>query len=129
MTLQFTAIYAIIIVLLAMVLGARVSILRAKTKISILHGDNMQLAERMRMHANLTESAPLALILMGLVEMNGASPAWLHAIGICLVAGRVIHPFGIVHDNPAALARGIGSGLTSLSMLVAMAFLLWALLG
>ena len=62
--LAISGIYVVIIALLAMILGAMVSIHRAKANISILHGDDMQLAEKMRRHGNLAETAPFALLLL-----------------------------------------------------------------
>ncbi|MEM7302025.1 MAG: MAPEG family protein [Pseudomonadota bacterium] len=129
MTLQITALYAILLALLAMWLGARVSILRAKNGISILDGGDKQLAERMRQHGNFIENVPLALILMGLAEMNGAGSTLLHVIGVLLLASRVLHPFGINFDKPNEVLRGVGSTGTSLSMLIAMGYLGWSMFG
>ena len=125
MTLQFTGLYASALALWAIWLAASVSIYRAKTGISILHGDDMALAERVRRHGNFTEVVPLALILMGIVEMNEASPIWMHAIGASLLISRVLHPFGIKHDNPVEALRGIGTGGTTLSMLISVIFIVW----
>ncbi len=129
MTLAITAIYTCALAVLAIWLSARVSILRAKTGVAIMHGDNDQLAERIRQHANLTEYVPLALILMGIVEMNGASSIWLHAIGAMLLIGRLVHPFGIKYDNTREPARAIGSSLTTISTLTAVVYLVWSYLG
>ena len=129
MTLALTGLYTTALALWAMWLGAVVSIHRAKSGISILHGDDMALAEKIRKHGNFTEVVPLALILMAIVEMNGASSAWLHAIGGILLISRILHPYGIKHDNPQEVLRGIGSGGTSLSMLISMVFIVWTYFG
>lgn len=125
MTLAITGIYTSILAILTIWLGARVSIHRAKTGISIMHGDDMTLAEKIRQHGNLTEAVPIALILMGIVELNGASPVWLHTIGGILLLSRIIHPFGIKHDKPSEVARGIGSTGTSIAMVISMVFIVW----
>ena len=67
MTLALTGLYASALALWAAWLGAQVSIMRAKTNISILHGENMELAEKMRRHGNFIETVPIALILMAIV--------------------------------------------------------------
>lgn len=125
MTLALTGLYTCALALWAAWLGASVSIMRAKTGISILHGDDMVLAEKIRKHGNFTEVVPLALILMAIVELNGASNLWLHAIGGLLLISRILHPFGIKHDNPQEILRGVGSGGTSLSMLISVIFIVW----
>ena len=129
MTLQLTGIYASMLAVLGIYLGIAVSILRGKTGIAILHGDNMVLAERMRRHGNFVESVPLVLILMGAVELAGASPNWLHAIGGILLVARIIHPFGIDHQKPDAPARIIGTVGTQIATLIAVVFLIWNALG
>jgi uncharacterized membrane protein YecN with MAPEG domain len=106
-------------------LGAQVGLMRARTGISILHGDNMELADKIRRHANFTENAPLALILLAILELNGAGPVLLHALGIGLVAARIAHPLGLHHDNIQNPLRAIGSGGTTLILLVAAGAALW----
>lgn len=125
MTLQLTGIYASLLAMLGIYLGIMVSVMRGKTGIAILHGDNMALAERMRRHGNFVESVPLVLILMGAVELGGASSNWLHAIGGILLVARIIHPFGIDHQNPDAPARIIGTVGTQIATLIAVVFLIW----
>jgi uncharacterized membrane protein YecN with MAPEG domain len=94
-----TALYAGILTLIAIFLGAAVGAMRGTTGISILHGENMALATRIRRHANFIENVPLALILLAALELNGASPGLLHGLGIALVACRIAHPLGLHHDN------------------------------
>ncbi len=129
MTLAITGLYAALIGLLAIGLGIRVSILRANTGISILHGENKKLAEQMRQHGNLMENAPLALILMGIAETVGAGGTAMHAMGIILLVSRLVHPFGIKFDNPKELMRGLGATGTSISMLIAIVYIAMAWMG
>ncbi len=124
MPLEFTAIYASLLALLMIVLSTRVSVMRAKTDIPILHGDNIALAERIRQHANFTENVPMALILMGIVELSGADALWLNAIGATLLFSRIIHPFGVNADNNYRVARGMGALLTTVSVLISVVFIL-----
>ena len=118
MEFPITAIYAVILALLAIILGARVSLMRAKLGVSILDGGNTRLSERIRQHGNLAENLPLALILLGLSEAAGTGTVWLHVAGLMLLVGRVAHPIGLNAANPNNILRGLGSGLTTLSMLV-----------
>jgi len=129
MTLELTGLYASLLAILGTYLGAMVSVMRAKTGIAILHGDNMALAERIRRYGNFIESVPLVLILMSAVELGGASANWLHAIGGILLISRLIHPLGIDHKKPATPARIIGSLGTRIATLIAVIFLFWNAFG
>jgi uncharacterized membrane protein YecN with MAPEG domain len=56
--------------------------------------------------------------VMAAAEIQGLSPLWLHIAGLLLCAGRLVHPFGIKHDNPNNVLRGLGSTATTISMLI-----------
>jgi uncharacterized protein len=120
-----TAFYAGLLALIAIVLGALIGPLRLRTGISILHGDNMELATRIRRHGNFTESVPFALILLAFLELNGCSPGLLHGLGIALVVSRIAHPIGLKPDNVRNPLRGIGAGGTTLVTLIAGVMLIW----
>ena len=120
-----TAFYAGLLTLIVIALGLGVGVMRGRTGISILHGDNLELATRIRRHANFTESVPLALILLSALELNGASPVVLHSLGIALVLSRIAHPLGLHHDNIRHPLRGIGNGVSTLVTLIAAVLLIW----
>jgi uncharacterized membrane protein YecN with MAPEG domain len=79
---------------------------------------------RTRAHANFNEYVPMALILMGLIEMNVGTSRWLWGIGALLVVARVAHPFGLERPMPNPY-RAIGVMLTFASMLF---LIVWAIL-
>ena len=120
-----TALYAAALGVMMIVLGAQVIVMRARTGISILDGGNMALAESMRRHGNFVENVPMALILMACAESLAAPAALLHAMGLVLIAGRLVHVMGIDHTRPAAPARIAGGILTTLPMLAAIGFIGW----
>ncbi len=127
MTLTFTTYYAIGFAVLMLVLWMNVVRLRAANHISLGYGDDPTLHERMRQHGNFVEWVPLTLILLGLAELRGTEALWLHVCGGLGLAGRVIHPFGIKHDNAALPARMVGSianlgALIGLIVLLALSF-------
>ena len=126
MSFQVTSLYAAIFTLMVVILANIISAKRGRAGISILHGDDMNLALWIRRHGNLIENLPLALILMGLCETAGLPIAWLHAMGIGLVVARAAHLFGLAVDRPAALLRIIGGAGTQLTMLAAAIFLIWS---
>jgi len=120
-----TALYAGLLTLIAIVLAGLVGAGRGRTGISILHGEDMDLATRIRRHANFTEAVPLALILLAALELNGAGPGFLHGLGIALVVARIAHPIGLHHDNMRNPLRVIGAGVTVVVTLVAAVALIW----
>lgn len=126
MALHVTALYAALIGIWAVALSLYVSLNRGKYK--TFHGDggNPEMAAIIRRHANLTETAPLALILMGLAEVSGLGAAWMHVLGVILIAARLIHPFGISVSNPGSPLRIAGAVGTSIVTLGASLYLLWA---
>ncbi len=121
---QITLIIAAALGLINLWLSVRISRLRYAKRVSIGHGEVPALEARMRAHANFNEYVPIALILMGLVEMQVGAARGLWAVGALLVVARVLHPFGM--DRPAPNAyRAAGAALT---WLVSLALIVWAIL-
>ena len=125
MSLTITGLYAAALGILLILLRTLVTIERAKTGISILHQDNMTLAEKIRRHGNFVENVPHGLILLAVVEVAGASLGLLHAIGGLLLLSRLLHPFGLTQDNAAHPLRIFSGILGSLSMLLAIGYIGW----
>lgn len=124
MAFHTTALYALPLALLGLVLWFRVSMVRAQLKVSIGDAGNPVLHERIRQHGNFIEWAPWVILLMALAEGNGAGALWLHISGGLLLAGRLIHPFGLKADNPAHPLRYVGntaSLLATLNVMVCLA--------
>jgi uncharacterized protein len=64
-----------------------------------------------RTHANFAEYVPLALILLGGIEVAGASHLLVEALAAALILARVLHPFGMLRAAPNRL-RAFGAALT-----------------
>jgi len=123
-----TALYAGLLGLILIALGFQVGAARLRTGVSILHGDDMELATVIRRHANFTENVPFALVLLGALELNGTGAGLLHGLGLALVICRIAHPFGLRHDDMRRPLRGIGAGGTTLVIAVASVLLIWGFL-
>ena len=106
-----TLLVAAALALLNLWLAIRVMRLRYAKRVSLGNSGDALVEQRVRAHGNLTEYAPTALILMALIEMHGASPTGLWALGALLVIGRLLHPFGLERPAPNAL-RAVGMVLT-----------------
>ena len=72
-----TALYAGLIALLYLFLSYNVVLARRSQRVSVGDGGDKLVRKRMRTHANCAEYAPIGLILLMLVEMQGM-PLWLH---------------------------------------------------
>jgi hypothetical protein len=114
-----SALYAAILGLLAAVLTVRVIMGRVKTGIQAGDGGNAELGQAIRAHANLSEQAPLALLLLALVEILGTPVAFVHTLGVVLVLARLSSAWGLSRSLGASQPRQSGAGLTVLVVVVA----------
>jgi hypothetical protein len=122
-----TALYAALQALIAIGLVVPVGQLRAKTNVSLGAAGNPQLETAIRRHANWTEHVPIALLLMALLELNGAGAGLLHGLGATLFVARILHPLGLDPTTMRRPLRGIGAILTmGVTLVAAIALLLKA---
>jgi uncharacterized protein len=117
--LEIAALYAGINILILLVLGVIVMLGRRRHKIVLGEGQNEAFTRAVRAHANAAEYIPAGLIgIVTLALFDPASPVWLlHAAGISLTLGRILHAFGL-HTGALNLGRGAGIVLTWLSYLL-----------
>ena len=108
-------------------LSALVIIRRAQTGIDLLDGGDKQLLRRIRAHGNFSETAPMALLLMALLEISGLGSAWLIAFGVTLLLGRILHAQSLLTNNAAWSRRG-GMVLTLSVISIEAVFALWIFL-
>ncbi len=125
MLVPIACFYACLLALIFVSLVLYVGSLRAKTEISILDGGNLELAERIRRHANFVENVPIPLILLFAIELNGAPSLLLHCLGLVLVLSRIAHPFGVTQKKLRTAARGLGSLGTLAVAVVAAGLGIW----
>ncbi len=119
MPLPITGLYLGLTIILAIILGARIGLYRAKKEVSILDGGDMEIAQRMRVHGNMMETAALTILALGVVELNGAGTALLHGLGIVYILSRIAHAIGLKHDNIRHPLRSVGAMGSTLVMLIA----------
>ena len=114
-----TALYAGLLGLLSMVIAFKAGSMRGRKNIPLGDGGDRELLLAMRRQANFIEYVPLALILIGLLELNHVRPVALHALGAALVVARVCHAVGMKPDTMKVPGRFIGASLTALVLVVA----------
>ncbi len=107
-----TAFYASLLAALYLVLSARVIGWRRIQRVELGDGGNAQLLRRMRVHANFAEYVPFTLLLMALAENMAPPRPLLHLVGIILVAGRLIHAYGLSQTPHVVRYRVSGMVLT-----------------
>lgn len=125
MPVPITAGYAGLLALVGLVLMQLVGRERLRTGVSLGDGGHAALTVAMRRQANFVESVPLVLLLLALIELNGAPVPWLHALGATLFVARVVHPFGLETGTSQRMPRFLGALATVLVVLAAAVTALW----
>jgi uncharacterized membrane protein YecN with MAPEG domain len=110
--MHITALYAALLTLLYLYLSVRVIGRRRAIRVALGDGGDRSLLRRQRVHANFAEYVPLALILMALAEAQGLPHWMLQALGLGLLAGRLVHAYGVSGEPERLAARSAGMGLT-----------------
>jgi uncharacterized protein len=122
-----TGLYAALQTFVAIALLMPLGRMRGQLNVSLGSGGNPALEVAIRRHANWAEHVPFALLLIGLVELNGGSPGLVHGLGAGLLLARILHPLGLKHDNMRVPLRGIGAiGTLIVDLIAAIALLLKA---
>ena len=119
---MITMLYAGLCTILVVVLALRVVQWRFRHKIGLGDGGDRQLLMRVRAHANAVENMPLALLLLGGMELNGYNSGQIHGFGSVLLLSRAAHAWGLSHSSGTSRGRFIGSLFTWLLMLTMAAF-------
>ena len=117
--LEIAAIYAGINILILLALAYVVVTGRQKHNIVLGDGGNESVGRAIRAHANAAEYIPAALVgIVLLALLEPAAPIWLlHASGISLTLGRLLHGFGL-NTGPLNMGRRAGIALTWLAYLL-----------
>ncbi|MEK9650184.1 MAG: MAPEG family protein [Gammaproteobacteria bacterium] len=119
--MEITLFYTSLITVLAIFLAYKVGIARGKSKILLGEGDSSYLLQAIRSHANLVEYAPLAMILLGLLEIAGVDNLKLHLLGSVFFVCRVLHAYGLSissESTPFRLVGTLGTWIIMLSMAI-----------
>lgn len=111
-----TALYASILAALMIWLSIEVIKQRRKAQVKYADGgvDALQIARSA--HSNAVDYIPITLIMMALLEYNGASLWMVHVCGGLFVIGRILHAKGILADR--LKGRVSGMKLTFLVMAI-----------
>ncbi len=95
--------------LLYLVLSIRVVQVRARSRVLIGDGGDVDLLQRIRAHANFAEYVPICLILIAAIELSYENPPRiLWVAGGALLAVRISHAVGMGRSDANAW-RAIGA--------------------
>ena len=122
-------VYAALLALLFVLLSVRTIRARMKHRIAIGDSGNEGMLRAMRVHSNFAEYVPLSLILIFLVEEQGAYTWLVHALCVCLVVGRLSHAWGVSQIGENLRFRQFGMLLTFTTLIASAAYLLMASVG
>ncbi|MFM9992245.1 MAG: MAPEG family protein [Burkholderiaceae bacterium] len=126
--LKVIPIYAALLAFFYVYLSARTIGVRRKAKISIGDGGDDEMLRAIRMHANFSEYAPITLILLAFVDLQGG-PIWLlHSLGVLFVIARLSNAYGIRSVQAPGKFRVAGMVGTFTTIAVSAAWLLNAYL-
>jgi uncharacterized protein len=124
---KITLLFASLHVVLLLCLLVPISRHRYRLRIGIGDGGDAALLLKIRVHANFIENAPLALLMLGLLELSGLAAAWLWSFGAALLLGRVMHAVGFSRKSGYSFGRFYGTALTWLVLVAMVLAGLWLL--
>lgn len=122
---KITLLFAALNVLLMLVLLVPIPRYRRSRKIGIGDGGDAVLARMIRVHGNFVEHAPLALLMLGLLELCGLPAIWLWGFGCALLLGRILHAVGLSRSGGYSFGRFWGTVLTWLVFVLMALAALW----
>ena len=106
---QTTAIITAVVAIFQVVLMLRVGFTRLNTQISIGAGGDEALERRIRVHGNLTENAPIFLLLLALLEGIGMSSTIIGIIGLIFFLVRIAHAYALSYTSKPHPLRAVGA--------------------
>jgi uncharacterized membrane protein YecN with MAPEG domain len=116
MSLHIVPYYAAILALIFIALSASVIKGRSRHAVILGSGAILDLERRIRVHANFAEYVPFTLLLLSMAEWRGQAAGVLHMLCLCLLAGRLLHAWGVsqVVENLRFRMAGMVLTLTAL---------------
>lgn len=125
MTLPITALYAGLNTLVMLSLALQT--VRIRMRSAVPHGDggNALLLRISRAHGNNAEYVPFALILLGVLEVNGISAPILYGLGSLLTVSRIAHAHGLLTVEGASPGRALGTLGTWIMLFASACIAVW----
>ena len=112
MPLTIVPVYAALLALFFVFLSFRVIRSRGSEKVSLGDGGSSLVQRRMRVHGNFAEYVPFALLLIAFFELQGGTDLRVHILCLLLLAGRLVHAYGVGSEPQKMPLRVAGMVLT-----------------
>lgn len=123
MSLHVTSLIAGLFALMMVPLSFQITIRRFKVRTVFGDAGDETLRRRIRAHGNFIEYAPTALIVLGLIEGQGAPSLLVWPLGIAFLVSRVVHAVGMLYTSTPTL-RAIGMTVQHTAFLISGAWLI-----
>lgn len=117
--------YAAVLALIYVGLSFRTIALRRKQRLSLGDGGDKALNRAIRVHGNFAEYVPIGLILLFLLESQAYSRVLVHIFASMLLAGRILHAYGVSQLKEKLIFRTTGMLLTLFSIIFSSLVLLY----
>lgn len=118
-------IYAALLAFFFVFLSIRIVRLRHSLKIGLGDAGNKDMQRAVRVHANFAEYVPLCLLMIYLVEQSGVYAWFVHLLCLGLLAGRLLHAYGVSQSKENYKLRTAGMALTYTVLIACATHLLW----
>ncbi|KYG62648.1 hypothetical protein AZI87_15255 [Bdellovibrio bacteriovorus] len=109
--------YLGILVLMYFALTVNVIRNRWKHRVGLGSGQNSIMEQVIRIHGNFGEYVPFLSLILIVLEINKATPVFLHTYWILLILSRVAHAWGLWGSRSVSRGRTLGMTLTGVVML------------
>lgn len=116
MLLPITSLYGTLATLLLVGLALRTALMRRRLWVGLGDGDHPELARAIRVHSNAAEHIPIGILLLGLLELQGAYGVGLHVAALVFLVGRGLHALGLSRSPGPTKQRVWGILLTWLAL-------------
>lgn len=113
-----TALCGSVLGVFQMILMVTVGNQRRAMSISLGDGGNELMLRRIRRHGNLTENAPLFLVLLAMLEMLGGSALLVQGLAVVFVLARFSHALALTLESQPLAPRAGGAVGNLLSIVV-----------
>lgn len=119
-TILFVAIFALMQLVITIFVGLK----RNQTEIRFYDDGDLDLRQRVRAHANFTETVPITLMAMAGAEMMGTAPMLIWGLGIVMLIARIWHYY-VIRTLAWGNGRAISMALTFVAMSGSAIAILW----
>jgi|SRR5579871_3888584 len=126
---ETTAGYAAVLGVIGALLTINVIVNRVRSKVDFGDGGDKKLARAIRAHGNFIEQAPLALIVIGFAESQGARGLVVQILCLALLVARLASAYALNRTLDQSPPRQFSASLSVLVLIAASAATLLAMNG